>query len=64
MTELTDNSNTPCGNGIKVYTQDGIEIDPCLYEEIETHENCIVHILKCQRCGKVLVEWEKANDDE
>lgn len=55
---MTEN-NIPCSNGIKVYTQDGIEIDPHCYEEIETHENCTVHVLKCKECGHIEIEWEK-----
>lgn len=57
----------PCGNGIRVTTQDGIEIDPHLYEEIETHYNCTVHVLRCKECGHIEIEWdhaEKENDDE
>lgn len=33
------------------------EVDPCLYEEIETYENVTVHILRCVRCGHIEVEW-------
>ena len=35
------------------------ELDPCLYEEIETYENVTVHILRCVRCGHFEVEWER-----
>ena len=35
------------------------ELDPCLYQEIETYENVTVHILRCVRCGHIEVEWER-----
>ena len=38
------------------------ELDPCLYQEIETYENVTVHILQCVRCGNVTVEWERQDN--
>ena len=38
------------------------ELDPCLYQEIETYENVTVHILQCVRCGHVMVEWERQDN--
>ena len=37
----------------------GVDVDPCVYEEVETIENCTVHILRCKKCGHVEVEWER-----
>lgn len=34
------------------------ELDPCLYEEVETIEHCTVHVLRCTRCGHIEIEWE------
>lgn len=46
------------------YKPDGVnELDPCLYEEIETHEDCIVHILRCKRCGNIEILWEKDKEE-
>ena len=43
-----------------VIKPDGVnELDPCLYEEIETVEHCTVHILRCRRCGHIEIEWER-----
>lgn len=39
-----------------------VELDPCLYEEIETIEHCTVHILRCTRCGHIEIEWEPDKD--
>ena len=44
---------------------DGInELDPCLYEEIEIVRHCTVHVLQCQRCGHIEIEWERETDSE
>ena len=43
-----------------VIKPDGVhELDPCVYREIETHENVTVHILKCVYCGHIEIEWER-----
>ena len=41
---------------------DGSELDPCLYQEIETYENVTVHILRCVRCRHIEVEWERQDN--
>ena len=44
---------------------DGIhELDPCIYEEIETHYGCMVKVLKCEKCGNIEVEWFKSDEEE
>lgn len=40
----------------------GYDLDPCVYEEIETVENAKVHILKCKVCGHVEIEWERKDE--
>ncbi len=48
-----------------VIKPDGVnELDSCLYEEIETVEHCTVHILRCQRCGHIEIEWEREQPDD
>ena len=47
------------GDGIAVKPDGRNELDPCLYEEIETYENVTVHIL---RCGHIEVEWERQDN--
>ena len=43
-----------------VVKPDGVnELDPCLYEEIEVVKHCTVHVLRCQRCGHIEIEWER-----
>lgn len=39
------------------------EVDPCLYEEIETVEHCTVHILQCSKCGHIEILWEREKDE-
>ena len=47
------------------YKPDGIhELDPCIYEEIETIENCTVHILKCKKCGHIEIMWNRGNEED
>ena len=50
------------GDGIAVKPDGRNELDPCLYEEIETYENVTVHILRCVRCGHIEVEWEQQDN--
>lgn len=40
----------------------GIEVDPCLYEEIEKYESVTVVVLKCKRCGHIEIEWYPQED--
>jgi len=35
------------------------ELDPCLYEEVETYRNVTVHVLRCKRCGNTEIEWTR-----
>ena len=50
------------GDGIAVKPDGRNELDPCLYEEIETYENVTVHILRCVRCGHIEVKWERQDN--
>lgn len=36
-----------------------IDLDPCLYEEVDIIKHCTVHILRCKRCGHIEIEWER-----
>ena len=43
-----------------VIKPDGVnELDPCVYEVVETHKNATVNVLKCKKCGHVEIEWSK-----
>ena len=51
------------------FKPDGVnEVDPCLYEEIETVRHCTVHVMQCVRCGHIEISWEREStavpDDE
>ena len=39
-----------------------LELDPCLYQEMETYENVTVHILRCVRCGHIEVSWSRQDN--
>ena len=47
-----------CGDSI-VVSEDGDELDPCLYDVVEVHNNVTVEVLKCQKCGHVELSWYK-----
>lgn len=49
-------------DGVKIKPDGVNELDPCIYEEIETVENATVHILKCRKCGNIEIEWERKNE--
>lgn len=40
------------------------EVDPCIYEEVERHENVTVIIHKCKNCGHIDISWEKQDNTE
>lgn len=50
----------PNGMSIK---PDGInELDPCIYEEIESYANVTIQILKCKNCGHIEIAWKRQPD--
>ena len=54
-----------CSFGDVVIKPDGEnELDPCIYKEIETVENCTVHVLQCKKCGHIEIMWDRVHDDD
>lgn len=50
------------GEGVTI-KPDGInELDPCLYQDIETYRNVTVIVSRCIRCGKVDIRWVRQED--
>jgi hypothetical protein len=49
-------------DGVLIYPDGVNELDPCLYEEIETIPNATVHIMRCTRCGHLEISWERNNN--
>ena len=37
-------------------------VDPCIYEDIERHENVTVIVSKCINCGHITYRWERQPD--
>ena len=35
----------------------GMEVDPCVYEEMERHANVTVIVQRCRRCGGIAIRW-------
>ena len=61
---MMKNNNKKCKPKLFSYNpKDGNELDPCLYEEIETVKNCTVHIYKCKRCGNIEIMWERGTEE-
>lgn len=54
---MTDKCTMPGGMVIKPDGEN--ELDPCLYEEVETYRNVTVHVLRCKRCGHTEIEWTR-----
>ena len=50
------------GKGITIKPDGVNELDPCLYEEIETYRNVTVIVSRCVRCGKVDISWVRQED--
>ena len=42
-----------------IKTPDGIEIDPCIYEDIEIHKGVNVIVSRCKVCGHIMLSWER-----
>lgn len=44
---------------------DGIHsLDPCIYEDIEIHQNVTVIVSRCKNCGKIDISWLRTPETE
>lgn len=50
-----------CGDNI-IVSEEGDELDPCVYDVIETHENVTVEVLKCCNCGHIELSWHNEGE--
>ena len=42
---------------------DGVhELDPCVYEEVETIHNVTAHVLRCKQCGHIELEFTRQDE--
>lgn len=58
-TEFKAKKRCSFGDGVTI-KPDGIhEVDPCVYEEVETVKHCTVHVMRCKRCGHMEFMWER-----
>ena len=55
----SENGKCRFPDGVVIRPDGKNELDPCVYEEIETVENCTVHVMKCKRCGHIEITWER-----
>lgn len=49
-------------NGISIKPDGRSELDPCVYDVVETHKNVDVEVLRCKNCGHIEVEWIRRDD--
>ena len=48
-----------------VIKPDGVnDLDPCIYEEVESLKNVTIHIMRCKNCGHIEISWEKQENTE
>lgn len=62
--QLLKNQKCQPPDGVSIKPDGVNELDPCLYDEVETHQNVTVHVLRCRRCGHIEIEWERNVDDD
>ena len=46
-----------CGDGVTVRMENGYELSPHVFEEVERIENATVVISRCKDCGKYDIGW-------
>ena len=46
-----------CGDNVTVRLENGYELSPHVFEEVERIENATVVISKCTECGKYDIGW-------
>jgi hypothetical protein len=46
-----------CGDGVTVRLENGYELSPHVFEEVERIENATVIISRCTQCGKYDIGW-------
>ena len=46
-----------CGDNVTVRMENGYELSPHVYEEVERIENATVVISRCTECGKYDIGW-------
>lgn len=47
------------GPGVTIKPDGVIELDPCIYEIEEIHENVTVYVRRCKDCGSVDISWKR-----
>lgn len=54
-----------CSFGDVSIKPDGVnELDPCIYETLETHRNVTVEVIRCKNCGHTEVLWKRQENTE
>ena len=46
-----------CGDGITITLEDGNELSPHVFEDVEKIENATVIVSRCINCGKTEIGW-------
>lgn len=62
--KVTAMSKCSFGDGVEMSIGGLIDIDPCVYEDIEAYRNVTVVISRCKNCGNVEIHWVRQDDTE
>ena len=46
-----------CKSNVKIYPDGENELDPCQYVLVDRRKNCVVEILRCEKCGHIEILW-------
>lgn len=59
MAIIKANDLDRCGDGVTITLEDGNELSPHVFEDIEVVENARVTVSRCINCGKIEIGWER-----
>lgn len=59
---VADRAKCSHPNGFKILPDGVHELDPCVYEEVESYANVRLTLLKCKKCGHMDFEWRYEKD--
>ena len=49
-------------DGIMITLDGEHEVDPCVYQEIETIHNVTAHVWRCKKCGHIMTDFTRQTE--